>query len=79
MTDTVVEVRWAWLTSLIALELLSLILLVAFKVRKRQVAELWKDSILAGVYNWLDREDDSLHLGGARTMVDSRRKRRRQP
>jgi hypothetical protein len=39
VTDTVVEVRWAWLMLLIALELLNLILLAAVKVQKRQVAE----------------------------------------
>ncbi|KAK0627375.1 hypothetical protein B0T14DRAFT_135282 [Immersiella caudata] len=70
VTDIVVEVRWAWLTLLIGLEALGLILLVAVKLKKRQVAGLWKDSVLAALYNGLDREDDSLYLHGARTMVE---------
>jgi len=74
VTDTVVEVRWAWLSLLLALELLGLVLLVAVRVRKRQVAGLWKDSLLASLYNGLDREDDSLQLGVGRTMVDIKEK-----
>ena len=74
VTDIVVEVRWAWLTLLIGLEALGLILLVAVKLRKKQVAGLWKDSVLAVVYNGLDREDDSLCLQGSRTTVDIQQK-----
>lgn len=53
--DTAVEVRWTWLSLLIALEILGLVLLVAARIQKRQVARLWKDSLLAALYNGLDR------------------------
>jgi len=70
LLTTIVAVRWYWLILPLGIEVLSLILLLFAMCRRRQVAGLWKDSLLAVLYHSLDSEDGTLDGGGARTMTD---------
>ncbi|KAK1834034.1 hypothetical protein QBC39DRAFT_253404, partial [Podospora conica] len=70
VSETVVAVRWHWLILPLALEVLGFALVLTAMFRRRGVAELWKDSLLAVLYHGLDREDDTLHRESARTLSE---------
>lgn len=71
-SQTVVAVRWPWMALPLAIEVLGLVLVFVTMGRRRRVAELWKDSLLAVLYHGLDREVLALHRESARTMTDIR-------
>ncbi|KAK3998125.1 hypothetical protein QBC44DRAFT_363652 [Cladorrhinum sp. PSN332] len=68
--ETIVEVRWAWLALPITLEGLGVAFLLAVMFCRRRAAGPWKDSLLAIVYNGLDRQDDTLHGETVWRMAD---------
>jgi len=74
VTDTVVKVRWAWLPLLLALKIVSLVLLVAAKVRRGQVAGLWKDSLLT-VLDWIARMIYFIWGWGGQLLTSRQRRR----
>ncbi|KAK4462956.1 hypothetical protein QBC42DRAFT_296395 [Cladorrhinum samala] len=70
ISETVLDVRWAWLALPIAVEALGVAFFLVVIFRRRSAAGLWKDSLLAAVYNGLDRQDDMLHRGNSWSMPD---------
>ncbi|KAK0653066.1 hypothetical protein B0T16DRAFT_407370 [Cercophora newfieldiana] len=66
----VLQVRWWWLVLPFAFEVLGASFLVLEIFRKRRVAGLWKDSILAVLYHGLS--DDPSPLGEMETLGEMR-------